>query len=326
MQDLTLRTQLSMQQLVHNIADMVVAVFGDRILSVYLGGSFSRGQLTETSDLDMNVVFRGSLSDEEYEHFMTVRTALQPFSPLRLEMYPTDESKIKSRPADASTRSSICLYGEDFLPDVPALTIEAFAMRSMHKAIHYMTVLRGRPNRNPLPLDYPDATQSYYGYTQYGDFDGAQAFQPGTRIILGMLARCTTALLAIEHGIEAQTKPESIQQYRTIIDGEWGSFVQDVYDVIKTELHYELPQNVIVQKHLSQLLHRLLAFENDAIARFKPTIVASLQSDDRRQKKLALVALKNIQMNDSDILQALAAITECDDEALLNEVRAKNGV
>ena len=54
MQDVTLQTKLIMQNLVHYIADMVVVVFGNRILSVYLGGSFSRGQLTETSDRDRN--------------------------------------------------------------------------------------------------------------------------------------------------------------------------------------------------------------------------------------------------------------------------------
>jgi len=187
MQKLLLQTQIRSDQLVQSMADLIVMVFQDRILSIYLGGSYSRDQLTVTSDIDLTVVFRNSVSAEETERFMALRETLQTLSPLRLDLWPIAEDKIKARPASAAIRSSYCLYGEHFLHTVPAQSVEAFAMKSVHKSIHYMTVLRGRPRQNPFPLAYPDEEDVFYGYTQCGDFAEAQTFQPGVRIILNML-------------------------------------------------------------------------------------------------------------------------------------------
>jgi len=51
-------------------------------------------------------------------------------------------------------------------------------------------------------------------------------------------------------------------------------------------------------------------------------ILANLQSDDRRRKKLALVALKNIQVRDYEIISALNSIADFEDIELLHTVKS----
>jgi predicted nucleotidyltransferase len=323
MQALTVQHQLSVATVVDQIVNIVLVTFEKRIVSIYLGGSLSRGQMTVYSDIDMTVVFSGTVSNLDYERFMKIREALQALSPFRLDMWPVSEEKLKSRPANQSVRQSRCIYGEPFLTHVPAQTIEAFAMQSIHKAIHYMTVLRGRPNPNPAPLNYPDEQAPFFGYTQFGDFDGDNAFKPGTRILVDLITRCTTAVVAAEHSIEANTKSESLQLYQMHVGGQWTSYMNEGYQLIRDELHYQLPTTPDQQARLTAVCETLLAFENDMLNTFKPIIINRLQSDDRRQRKLALVALKNIQFADADVRQALHAYPYDDADHLLNSVRKK---
>lgn len=325
MQNLMIDYQISIEQLVNSVVTMTVTMFKERVLSIYLSGSLSRSQMTLSSDIDLIVVFRGSVPPEEEKHFMEFRSILQTLSPLRLDMWVEPEDKMKERPASASMRASQCLYGQPFLKDVPLQTIEAYSMRSIHKAIHYMTVLRGRPQINPSPLDYPDSQDIYFGYTKQGGFADAESFQQGTRIIVDMITRCTTAIIAIELGIESDTKQDSVDTYASKIDGKWGGFIKEVYHFIKHDLQYCLPESDESQKRFIALCGQLLDFENDTLMQFKPIIIQCLASSDRRQRKLALVALKNIQVHDETIINLLA-ISDSDDKGLLDLVKSLHNV
>jgi|GEM_PF-6450862 len=324
MQDLLIKSEITAEQLVSGIVSIMTTCFGDRILSIYLTGSMNREQLTLSSDIDMTVVFRGTISDAEQNQYMQLQDGLQMLSPLRLDVWAESEAKIRDRPANKATRSSTCLYGEDFFPELTSQPIEHFAMRYVHKSIHYMRVLRGRPEPNPAPFTYPQAGEEFFGYTQFADFAGAEKFTSGIRIIMNMLTTCLTARLAHEKNIEVTTKQDSLEQYAQQFDDEWGNYSRQLVDLIKLELQYQLPSQAEQKQKLQSLLRRLPDFENFMLNHFKPIILANLQSDNKRRRKLALVALMNVQFNDAAIASELASITQIDDTELLETVKRLN--
>lgn len=324
MQDLLIKTEISAERIVESVVSIIKTCFGERILSIYLSGSFNRNQLTLSSDIDMTIIFCGRMSDAEYARFMQLREGLQPLSPLRLDMGAESENKIKARPANVAMRSANCLYGEDFFHALSPQPIEHYAMRWIHKSIHYMSVLRGRPQPNPIPLTYPQTDDDYSGYTQFADFDGAEAFTKGIRIIVNMITACSSARLAIDSGIEVTTKQDSITQYREHIADEWSDYIIQIVHLIKIDLQYRFPSQSDEQERLKTVLEKLPDFENAMLEHFRPVIVENLQSDDRRRRKLALVALKNVQFHDESIASALSAISDSDDMELLQTVKSLN--
>ena len=324
MQHLVIQTKISVEDIVNGVTNVIRSCFRDRILSIYVSGSLNRAEITPTSDIDITVVFRDRMSDAEYNQFMQLRQGLQVLSPLRLDMWSEAEEKLRDRPANKALRSAMCIYGEDFFPSLPHQAIEHFAVRYIHKSIHYMRVLRGRPQPNPAPLNYPQADDDYLGYTQFADFEGIQSFTSGVRIIVNMLTACLSARLAIAHKLEATTKQESIDLYATHINDQWADYSRELVTFIKSHLRYELPSNAEDKSTLQALLQRLPDFENDMLHHYKPIILENLQSKDRRRLKLALVALMNVQLDDADIKTAVASITEFDDMDLLQTVKELN--
>ena len=260
MQELTIQSEISAETLVNGIVSIICTCFEERILSIYLSGSFNRNQLTLSSDIDMSIIFQGTMTDAEYERFMQLRQGIQLLSPLRLDMWAESEDKMKARPANFATRSAKCLYGEDFFSDLPVQPIEHFAMRWIHKSIHYISVLRGRPQANPLPLSYPQAEDDFFGYTTFADFDTAEAFTKGIRIIVNMTTACSTARLAIEKGIEVTSKQDSVEQYKAHFDDEWGDYLIDIVKLIKMDLQYQFPSQADIARKIEVTLSKITRF------------------------------------------------------------------
>jgi predicted nucleotidyltransferase len=309
-------------QVVESVVKTMCTNFGGRILSIYAGGSYSRGQIGRTSDIDMTIVFVERVSDAEYDRFMALRDALQRLSPFRLDIWPESERKLKSRPASAAVRSARCVYGEAFLHTVPAAAIDPFAMSFIHKAMHYMAVLRGRPSPYRAPVNAPDADDPFYGYTRYGEPDGPDAFKEGTRIIISMATCCATALLATDARLEVGSKQESLDCYAQSIGGQWAGYIAQLHDTLNLRLGYRVPTDAAEHASVRALLARLPAFENDTLARFKPVILRHLRGDDPRMRTLALVTQKNIQFLDDDTADALDRTGRLENSDLYWSVKA----
>lgn len=72
------------------------AAFLDRVRNYLLSGSYARGDANSASDLDLGVVFRGSVSNDERQRLHMLTRDIEASGAIRLE-------------SSRSTRRSICM-------------------------------------------------------------------------------------------------------------------------------------------------------------------------------------------------------------------------
>jgi predicted nucleotidyltransferase len=92
--------------------------FPDRIRGYYLVGSYSDRSAVPDSDIDMGVLFKGSLTDDERQRFRQLTHERSLLSPVRLDCSALDEAHFLKEAA-AGAKMALVVYGEDVLDQIP---------------------------------------------------------------------------------------------------------------------------------------------------------------------------------------------------------------
>jgi hypothetical protein len=270
------------------IIDLMDAVFPDRILGIYLLGSFAEGTTVTLSDIDLIILFRGILSIDEGEIFARVVEACGLLCPIRLDI--TAYSEAMFRAEDVRLKlGSVCIAGEDVRARLPLPTPEEHARYITNWANFFVCRLHDR-QRLSLPLTYPESVDAFYSYARVRI---PEWYPPetvsGTKELVATVCWVATALLSLMRGAAGYvaTKGEAVRRYEEMEDGEWGAYVATVYAHCRGAWRYEVPAGAHEREQLRALCAQALPFFNHYLETYAAYLSEQMALDDPFQRQWA---------------------------------------
>src|SRR5262245_56627767 len=199
-------------------------------------------------------------------------------------------------------RSSVLLYGEDTRHGIAAEPDERYVRDSMH--IPYYSSRFGRPDLDVLtfPLDYPEPHGEFFGYAGWR-LDNRH--RRGMKMLVVIVSRIATALVALRARKYTGSKQESAQLYRTCDDDEWADLVEQVYASCKMRWGYRVPRGSNDRAQLRALCQQALAFENHFFSLYRTYLVQELHNPVRDNQLRAAERSGEILYAASDVVEAL---------------------
>ena len=298
----------SIDTVLSHIVERYEAQFPGRIRACYLTGSYAEGNAVEWSDIDVYVLFKDAfVSEEEAAQAEQLELSCASLTPLRLDLHAGSEQSQDSLPSfdslpgflrAAVKNTSVLLYGEDTREHMSLPGREEYTRDATEIALKFLLWLRQVENLT-YPLAYPDPDGAFFGYDQlqFLSSDRASA-SPGIRLLVESACRVGTALLAFKTDCSVSTKRESVQTYRELINDEWASFLEAMFEKGKLRWGYNLPEQIEERAELRMLCERMLPFENHYLRAHRAYLLAQLGSNNEAAKQFALQGLKQVMYPD----------------------------
>lgn len=293
----------SIDDVLSQIVERYEAQFPGRIRAYYLTGSYAEGNAVEWSDIDVYVLFKDAfVSEGEAAQAEQLGRALAPLTPLRLDLHAESEQSQGSLPGFLSAavkNTSVLLYGEDTRERMSLPGREEYTRDATEIALQFLLWLHQVENIT-YPLAYPDPDGAFFGYDQleFLPSDRAKA-RPNIRFLVETACRIGTALLAFKTDRYVSTKRESVQTYRELINDEWASFLEAMFERGKLCWSYNLPENEEERAELRMLCERMLPFENHYLRAHRAYLLTQLGSNNEAAKQFALQGLKQVMYPDA---------------------------
>jgi hypothetical protein len=255
---------------------LLALIFPGRIKACYLTGSTIdgtaatiAGDALNSSDIDITIVLRGTLTQLDCERFALWRAMCEQLGPFHLDQLDAtvvSESEVVQHGHLTLKTASHLLYGEDIRAAIAFPSIQTHLRAAIKLSTDHIATFRHvEPGALSLPLSYPDPTGPYYGYDyhepEYGD-------QPGTRLLVGSVTWAATALLALKTRQLAGTKRAAVELYEQAINDEWYPLIRAIYQYCKLLWQYRIPDEPSAQADLRALCHQVLAFEEYCLATY----------------------------------------------------------
>ncbi len=249
----------------HEAVDAIIAAiigiyesaFPDRIRGYYIVGSYSDNSPVSTSDIDMEIIFKGTISPEENTRQQAIKTSLRTISPIHLDLPVHAEATLHEIDTTAVKFASLFIYGEDTRELMPVPSMDLY-LRRISIPTHRGLTYRFRTNTVQLPLAYPLPDDDFYGYlparynTKYRDI----------KLWVLSVGWMATFLIAKLGQVFVPSKRHMLPLYRNHVNDQWTDFVTQVYENGREKWQYMFPEHDTAIVQLHKLCQQTLAFEN----------------------------------------------------------------
>ena len=282
-------------------------IFPDRIRGYYLVGSYADGTAVSTSDIDMKILFKNRFRDntERKNARQICECCFGLISPIPGDVTANDEETAFS----SSTlrlrikAGSLLIYGEDIRDQISLPSLDQHIRDVMFRAYVFCFTDRLRPNLKARvwPLDYPDPSDEFYGYTYKGD----------TTVFTSVVGAVATAIVASKAKKYVFTKNDCLKLYKKYINDKWTVLLEVVFGKIREQWEYQIPRNKEERQQLRGICRQALAFENHFLIIYKDFLLTELRDAEDEDKLLAVKRLGEIIYPDEETLDALKALESC---------------
>jgi predicted nucleotidyltransferase len=271
----------------------VTEAFGQRIRGCYLVGSYAVGEPIPTSDIDMLVIFKDTISDDEHGRFTQVRRACQERCATTLDLTSQSEARLLQVGGVWFQTASRLVYGEDIRPLVPRKPVADHKRDLMHAVIPLLARVRGNPPVLSLPLDYPDPQGPLFGYDQRTILVGAVRRSVGTKDLVSNSLAIANALTLQAAGsyVGEGRKADIVHGYGRYVGGEWAPLVEQIFTLCRVRWGYEAPSDAVGLAQLRSLCEQVLSFENHFMDRYRAFLAEELEQPDSAAAARARQAL-----------------------------------
>ncbi len=302
--------------------------FPTRIRSYYLGGSYSDGtavghnQSPNSSDVDLFVIFRGTITEDEQASFQRLVAECRRDMPIQIDAHAYAEDDLLRKSGRDATQTSflnalirvagVLIYGDDLSSDLPSVPFSRYVLDVIESGIFHIGIPRQReklayPLVTPLapPLIYPDPSGEFYGYDEVPARPDAPR---GTRVFVALTAWIATLILALETGQYAAQKSQSIQLCKKYLPTDPRTqLAATIMDFCKGTWGYALPDRAEDRERLRELCREALALENEYLRIVHDYVLAQLQRGEAQEKRQAMRILQSVVYQDDEMTAAINA-------------------
>ena len=245
-------------------------VFPGRVRGYYLKGSYASGTAVATSDVDVEILFRGSLDGAELDKAEALIASCRLLSSVGLDLGPAGEDAflqpgapdLKLGDGSDLLLGSRLLYGEDIRDRIALPPVRVWARSLMYGQPSFMARIRGGTPVLQYPLGYPDARGDFLGYDRAAVKCRDGVSRPSTKDLVRIVTGAASAIAAWRGDRYVVSKSQSVAAYRDVVGGAWAGFVEEIDARCRAEWTYLVPEQPAARQRLRALCERALAFEN----------------------------------------------------------------
>jgi len=282
--------------------------FPNRVRGYYIVGSYGDRTAVSSSDLDLDVVFKGSMVDGERQRLAWLEDHLRLVSPIDIDFGLVGEQYLFEH-GDAIVKiAGRCVYGEDILEQIPLLPLDQYVRQCMHRPYRFFASMRNNPDVLPFPMQFPDPDDEWGGYARrmVRLADGTE--HPTTKNMVVSAGWAATAIIALRAGQYVANKSDCLRLYRAHINDEWMPLLDALYTVCRGRWSYFLPTDPVDRSYLRTLCEQTLAFENHFLAIYRDFLLGELHVDNVDLQLMAAQRLSKIKYGDKQVVAALIAL------------------
>jgi hypothetical protein len=287
----------------------VIATFAEafpsRMRACYTLGSYADASAIDASDLDLTVVFAGTLSDEERLRAERLAAVCAHKSVVELDIELVDEEALARGARPNFVLGSALVYGDDIRQRTPLISLAAWTRDRMHSSWWRVARLFARPAVIAPPLEFPEPADTFRGYTRRTLRLASGAEVPCTRDLIRLTSWAATALLALQCGVYVARKRDVHRLYREQIGGEWATLIEEMYTLCRMRWGYLIPAETAERERMRALCDQTLDFERAFAAIYRPYLLAELASDEPAAARLAADVMGRAPLEDDDVRAAL---------------------
>jgi hypothetical protein len=287
------------------------SVMPDRIRSAYLTGSLADGTAIRSSDVDVLVVLKGSVSDDERGWLHRFRRYGSVLAGRFLDFVLEGEDKLFAEGrTPAKTASFVLVAGEETRDRWPAESDAECLHKLMRGSFFYLGHFRGSQGPLTYPLTYPDADGEFFGYERRGYHDPEGWISPGTKAFVGGMTLAASVIVAVRTGQLPVTKSQSQAAYRERIGDEWAPWLEALSAACRGAWSYRVPEAPSDRAQLRRLCERALDFENHYLRVSQQHLLAGLRGADEAEQARSLDTLFRLRYPGEEVAEAISALTD----------------
>ena len=275
-----------MDEAIAAIIGIYETAFPNRIRGYFLVGSLGDDTAISGSDIDMEIIFKGTMTAEEIAGCQVIKTSCRALSPIHLDLPVKAEADFAQVDTVALKLASKFIYGEDARDEIPLTPMDVY-LRQISSPSHRGLTIRFRQEQVTLPLSYPNPDDCYFGYMPKRlNTDDAP-----TKLWVLNVGWLATFLIVHTASVYVPSKRDMVGLYRQHIGDEWAEFISDVYELGRNQWEYTIPEGDDYERFIS-LCEQTLAFENHVAAIYVDYLQGELVSGNEDFAKERLAAFK----------------------------------
>ena len=280
---------------------LIEASFPDRIRAHYLVGSHVDGSAVTTSDIDLYTIFKCDVNDEERRRFNRVWKEAMALSSILLDLGIHGEESLASRAVVTLKCGSRFLYGEDIREDLELPPLDEYVRSWMHgpPLACIINLARGR-KQITYPVRYPDPKGEFFGYD-----NNPIENRRDTKILMSIVAKISTALLAYRHETYVGSKSQCLRLYKEKVRNEWQDLIEFLFEQCNHRWAYSIPDSSEDRIRLRNACKRTLEYENYFLQTYRDFVLKELNHPNLEIRRSTLRRSNRVTFTDAEFQAAL---------------------
>ncbi|MDE2992368.1 MAG: nucleotidyltransferase domain-containing protein [Chloroflexota bacterium] len=284
MAETTLLTSTGNRQIddiLREVIGVFEAAFPGRTRAYHLVGSYADGTALPESDIDFGVLFKGRMEEAEAQKAWQLSQSLALISPVYLDFMAAGENELLHADDVTLKLASRLIYGEDIRDAIQLPSLEAYIRHCTSGAVTIASARLRKRDVIVYPLDYPDPSGEFLGYSHEPAADGSFGADIGPlKWLVVVVGRAAQSILALREGQYVATRAACLQTYRERINDQWADFIEDIYVLCRARWRYSVPSTTAERQTLRDLCEHTLAFENRFLDLYRSYLLQELRRGD----------------------------------------------
>jgi predicted nucleotidyltransferase len=281
--------------------------FNKKLLSAYVTGSYANGYAVSTSDVDLFLVFEGTISKEDEKIRDEIYGQLEHITP-SLDIAIRGLSNLLETGDEGMREYFLHIFGEPVHLQVPQPRIQDYAYRGMH--VGYLRMQHTRKSKPYIwPMNYPEETGPLKGYDwrEKIKVDG-KSFDSIKEIVV-LTGWMATGLIAWKGQTFVPTKNHVVKLFKDVVGGSMADDLELITNLCRSKLSYLVPESEEAYKELQDLLPKVLAFENFFLENYQDFLIENLKNESPIRVRTSIIRLGEIVYPNNRSLMALHEVS-----------------
>lgn len=274
----------NVDEILRHVVGAFETTFEGRVRSYYLTGSFADDTAQAFSDIDLSLLFRGSLAAAEEAAALTLARECAAANTSDLDLAALGEPIVYPLRVTGIKFGSQLLYGEDVRESMPLPPLEEYVRHAMDVTFRMISGFRGPEATLTVPAAVPDPEAEFFGYAT-GDATTGGGTTASTKDLVVATGLMATALLAARAGCYVGGKRAAIQMFRALIGGTWADFLEEVHRSCRDRWAYGLPGAPADRRHLRRLCGQMPMFEGYFLTAYREHLLAEMNRGEESRTR-----------------------------------------